>query len=622
MRNVALLSLLLLCAPVSAKKPSDSQSFVQRVPSIEEVVRKEGFVPTPSHSDMYRPGMVLVPNAQRGYDVVFPDCIGVEPEISVMSQSNIAASLSVGVSARMVAIRGQAVGGVEKRLSFVDPEQRTIPLAKLGTTEACISGLKNAARFADLSQAILVYDVLVAQISNTICTKADSSGSVTLLAEAEAAAYSECVQESDSQVPLGFKFVPLSQVIAVSSSGVLQLPAVVPRIPEAASGDVDFGLPMGPGGIDDAQFEEQECIRIALEQGGEARTARLEDAVRDGKEKASVAWRGLLGDLEKCTQLPIAERGSCISATELWLSQARSMFVSLPAGKELIETSCGVMQPSFGADWRTVVAEEVGDAEVMLGRLKSPDMVAAATAARGTEGNQRFDRGRLKVPAGGAGSEMAMVEVGPSEADSADVAASNVGPGKIGIEWIDLGRFSISKSEVTVGQYRKCVDAGACTTPTGRSSSEYCNWGHSGREDHPVNCVDWFQASAFAKWAGARLPTGEEWTYAATSGGKSWDHPWGDEEATCSRAIMDDGGGGCGEYRTWPVCSKPAGNSTQGVCDLAGNVWEWTDEIEGNAYRVYRGSGWNNAASFLGAAGRSGSGPSSRTSNHGFRLAR
>jgi sulfatase modifying factor 1 len=569
MRNYAMLSLLLVSAPASAGRKTVEQPVVQKVPSIEEVVAKEGFVPTPSQSETYRPGVVLVPNAQGGHDEVHPDCIGVAPTIKIMAQSSIATSLSAGVSARLSAVRGQVAGGIEKRLSFVDPEQRTIPFSALNPTDDCAAGLKTAARFTDLSQAVLVYDVLVAQIKNTVCTKADASGSVMMLAEAEAEAYSECIQESDAQVPLGFKFVPLSQVF---TSAVATSPAPAPArpgTPAAATASVDFGTSGGLG--IDAQLKEQECDRVAAEKGAAARAARLSNAERDARAKASAAWRSLQGDLEKCTQLQQAQRGRCVQAAEQWLSQARAMPVSIPAGVEPIDTACGLKQPAFAADSRTVIADEVAAAEAMLARLEAPDGAA---------------------------------------------------PGKAGIEWVDLGRFSISKTEVTVGQYRTCVEAGACTAPDDKSSSKYCNWGYSGREDHPVNCVDWNQASAFAKWAGGRLPTGEEWTYAATSGRKSWEYPWGDEEATCSRAIMDDGGDGCGQGRTWPVCSKPAGNSTQGVCDLAGNVWEWTDEREGAFGRVRRGGGWNDAASSLRASNRNRFDPSARYNNLGFRLAR
>ncbi len=604
MRNLASLSLLLLSAPASAKKPTGSQPVVQKVPSIEEVVAKEGFVPTPSQSETYRPGVVLVPNAQGGHDEVYADCVGVEPSIKIMSQSSIATSLSAGVSARLAAARGEVVGGVEKRLSFVDPEQRTIPLAKLGATEACVSGLKNAARFADLSQAILVYDVLVAQIQNTVCTKADASGSVMLLGAAEAAAYSECVQESDAQVPLGFKYVPLSQVVAVSS------PVVVPVVvPVGPTNTIDFGPARGLN--IDAQLKDQECLRIAQEKGAAARSSRLDVEAQKAQGKASVAWRGLSGDLEKCTQLPLAQRGSCVTATEQWLSLGRSMVVSIPAGTEPIETACGVKQPAFAAETRTVVAEEVGAAEEMLARLKAPDGVAPGAAGIAW----------VRIPGG-------------SFQMGSDAGESDEKP----VHTVHVSSFELMKTEVTVGQYRKCVEAGACTAPNDKSSATYCNWGYSGREDHPVNCVDWLQAQAFAKWAGGRLPTEAEWEYAARSGGESWTYPWGDEEATCSRAILSDGGNGCGEGRTWPVCSKPAGNSTHGVCDLAGNVWEWVQDGYHDSYsgapgdgraweggasdRVVRGGSWYIIASGLRASARMGVAPSFRLYALGFRLAR
>ncbi len=241
-----------------------------------------------------------------------------------------------------------------------------------------------------------------------------------------------------------------------------------------------------------------------------------------------------------------------------------------------------------------------------------------------------------------------------------DLGGGGGGRGKAGIEWVRIpggsfrmgstkggsdekpvrtvrvGDLALSKTEVTVGQYRACVDARACTAP---DTGTYCNWDKSGRDDHPINCVDWEQASAFAKWAGGRLPSEAEWEYAARSGGKSREYPWGDQKADCSRAVMDDGSGnGCGKGgTTFPVCSKPAGNTAQGVCDMAGNVWEWVADWygpygeapnDGSArtrtaqFRVGRGGGWNNAARGLRAAHRSGRSPGGRRINLGFRVAR
>ncbi len=197
--------------------------------------------------------------------------------------------------------------------------------------------------------------------------------------------------------------------------------------------------------------------------------------------------------------------------------------------------------------------------------------------------------------------------------------------------------FEMGKTQVTVDQYRACVDAGACTAP---STSEWCNWGQSDRGKHPINCVDWNQAQAFATWAGGRLPSEAEWEYAARSGGGDCKYPWGDEDATCERAVMNDGSGyGCGRDSTWPVCSKLKGNTTHGLCDMAGNVWEWVQDwyhysyngapTDGLAWesptgsdRVFRGGSWNHGASLVRAAFRDGNSPGIRNDDLGFRVAR
>ena len=296
---------------------------------------------------------------------------------------------------------------------------------------------------------------------------------------------------------------------------------------------------------------------MAQSKGFAARQDRLRAATTDVQAQATSAWQGMEASLAKCTQLPRADRTDCVAMAEKWLEAARSMTVTLDAGVETVETDCGPRQPAFAAESKQVAAREVPAAEGMLVRLKAADAVTTPGVS-------------------GAGRASGSVS------DS--------------IEWVDLGKFAISKTEVTVAQYRACVEAGSCTKP---HTDAHCNWTEPGRDNHPINCVEWSQAAAFAEWAGGRVPTKKEWVHASTSGGEEWDYPWGDAEATCARVVMHDGqngpdGGGCGEVRTWPVCSKPAGHSAQGVCDLAGNVWEWTQERKG-ANRGYRGGGWVNS---------------------------
>ncbi|MBW2701108.1 MAG: formylglycine-generating enzyme family protein [Deltaproteobacteria bacterium] len=212
------------------------------------------------------------------------------------------------------------------------------------------------------------------------------------------------------------------------------------------------------------------------------------------------------------------------------------------------------------------------------------------------------------------------------------------GSNELPIHSVTVPSFEMSKTEVTVEQYQVCVDAGTCTSPDGNTFDSYCNWGYSDRGAHPVNCVDWDQAVAFCTWAGGRLPSEAEWEYAARSGGQDITYPWGDETATCEYAVMDDGGWGCGQNSTWAVCGKTDGNTDQGLCDMAGNIWEWVqDEIhgsytgaptDGSAWedsgdiRVARGGSFYGDADVLRAACRSYVFPPYRYYFLGFRCAR
>jgi len=172
---------------------------------------------------------------------------------------------------------------------------------------------------------------------------------------------------------------------------------------------------------------------------------------------------------------------------------------------------------------------------------------------------------------------------------------------------VRIRSFWMAKTEITVAQYQKCVAAGACSKPQATLPLSYgndieCNWEERGYEEHPVNCLGKLNAIDYCKWAGARLPTEAEWEYAARSGGQNIKYPWGNEKATCGYAVMLDGLRGCGSRRTMKVCSKQAGNTDQGLCDMAGNIWEW---VKDSYHRNYKGAprnarAWNMQKSYIG----------------------
>jgi formylglycine-generating enzyme required for sulfatase activity len=138
---------------------------------------------------------------------------------------------------------------------------------------------------------------------------------------------------------------------------------------------------------------------------------------------------------------------------------------------------------------------------------------------------------------------------------------------------VEVAACELSLTPVTVAQYAAFVADGAEPPPDwpdGRPPA--------GRADHPVTLVDWFDARAFCRWAGGRLPTEAEWEKAAR-GADARIHPWGDE-ADSGRAAI---GAGAKHGTTSPVGGHAAGASPYGLLGMAGNVWEWVS----TAYRPY-----------------------------------
>jgi iron(II)-dependent oxidoreductase len=197
---------------------------------------------------------------------------------------------------------------------------------------------------------------------------------------------------------------------------------------------------------------------------------------------------------------------------------------------------------------------------------------------------------------------MAIVPQGPVTVrarcyDSLDEERAPKAERLVQVEGFFLDRFPVTNREyrlfVAEGGYEQMALWDETIWPavlgfvdrTGQPGPRYWENGtHAdGHEDHPVVSVAWYEACAFARWAGKRLPTDAEWVKAGawpvmSESGKPVQRkfPWGDA-MDCRRANV----WGSGTEGTVAVHTLPDGASLGGVHQLVGNVWEWTTSTFG-----------------------------------------
>ena len=176
--------------------------------------------------------------------------------------------------------------------------------------------------------------------------------------------------------------------------------------------------------------------------------------------------------------------------------------------------------------------------------------------------------------------------------------------------FVSLRPFFIDRTEVTNEAYRRFVEATSYDAPATWKDGAFA----PGAEEMPVTGVSWYDAAAYAAWAGKRLPTEAEWEFAAR-GADGRKYPWG-SDWDASLANVDSNAKGLrrvGEGSTSPF----------GAFDMAGNAWEWTasdarpypgsKEFPWSRLRlkIIRGGNWksdreSSAATFRGYYGASG----------------
>lgn len=197
------------------------------------------------------------------------------------------------------------------------------------------------------------------------------------------------------------------------------------------------------------------------------------------------------------------------------------------------------------------------------------------------------------------------------------------------IHRVALDPFYVDAREVTNEEFARFV-AATGYAPEG----QWTRYAGKGRERHPVTSVTWNDASAYAAWAGKRLPTESEWEAAARGGLDGKAYPNGDE--------LDADDATFGAFDGMQIATTPVGShrpNGYGLYDTAGNVWEWcSDYYAADAYaradahdpkgpsvgaaRVARGGSWYEGVGELRVSNRLAMTPTLIGPVFGFRCAK
>lgn len=167
-----------------------------------------------------------------------------------------------------------------------------------------------------------------------------------------------------------------------------------------------------------------------------------------------------------------------------------------------------------------------------------------------------------------------------------------------------VGDVCLDVTEATTTEYDSCVTAGKCNVSFVDACTETTTYKKPGKEDHPMVCIDFNQAEAYCKFQGKRLPTEEEWEWAARGGAEGRLYSWGNDKPT-DQACWSGKGARTG---TCPVKAHPGSATPDGLLGMSGNVFEWTvskNDAKGKD-RVGRGGSWRDGLANLLLVGRPG----------------
>ena len=378
----------------------------------------------------------------------------------------------------------------------------------------------------------------------------------------------------------------------------------------------------------------------------------LEEAVADGKDETAVQrWESISSLLPEGAESAYDKQ---IASLERKVGQhdgeVKKLKAAIQEGKgqssNLESEKRGLLQELEAKDGEIGVLKKAEGKAARQAQTQADQMNALETQLKKAQDelkNLRPPKRTKKLPSGLVrrdgkifsevdGAEMVLIPGGKFQ-----MGSNNGYDGEKPVNPVSLDAFYMDVYPVTVGQYRRFIEATGHRSPNWETVTKYAR-----NDDHPIICVSWRDAMTYCKWAGKILPTEAQWEYAARGKLEGKQYPWGDAPSDETKANY-----GFKVGKTTPVGKYP--KNGYGLYDMAGNVWEWClDEWDANFYsknresnpvagdkitivnndftnvktsRVLRGGSWNGVDHRLRVAGRFRYNPAYRYRYFGFRCA-
>ncbi len=282
------------------------------IPALSKLLEKAGWTPTPELSGVFRPGSIFAVMGDS-HALLAEGCISKEPQENNYTSAEMVSLMQAGVSVRAGLGKAEISGGIVKKMKFSTPVQLSVPIIDLQLTAACLERLESLPE-AQRDSAYVVRELLRAEIAEQTCGRLDAEGRMVGLGEADAELSAACMQASLEPVGVGYRTVPLNELLAMGAAPDLAPapPAVAhaqdeakpPSVPKATGplaivftergGSCEWAVEDLQSGESASLFASSTCPTEMVWDGGDELYYRDGDALymlRSGKLQAEVVNR-------------------------------------------------------------------------------------------------------------------------------------------------------------------------------------------------------------------------------------------------------------------------------------------------------------------------------------------